>query len=68
MTRYSLYKDFDRQRFVIEDERGNVLAIKDMPWSKTPASSNELMERPENKEAWERLWDLVELANKGIAA
>lgn len=56
----------DKQRFEIEDREGNRIVVREMPSQKFPNPGKAvLMDIPENRQAWEAIWDLVQAANRG---
>ena len=56
--------DVENQMFVIEDHDGNITASQFMPMTISPnPGREELMSIKQNREAWEKIWDLVNAAN-----
>lgn len=65
---YTLTIDIERQRFVIEDRAGSVIAVRDMPAQQYPNPGREtLMNSKSNLGTWQAMEKLVEMANKGTA-
>jgi len=62
MTKYTAIIDVRYQRFVIEDERGKIVAVRLMPTDMSPNPGEEvLMSKPDNAEAWRLVQVLVDL-------
>ena len=63
---WNAYIDVENQVFVIETREGDFISKRDMPSQSVPnPGKEELMSRPTNRQAWERIVDLVEAANRG---
>jgi hypothetical protein len=57
--------DVQNQQFVIEDHNGEVIAIRTMPTTIFPNPGREaLLSKDDNREAWDKVWDLVNAANR----
>ena len=57
--------DNENQIFVVEDQSGNLVATRQMPHRRSPNPGQDvLMEHEFNSNAWKRIQELVENANK----